>query len=303
MIPAPYPATAGKTPITPRFTVVREVPMRRASSDWRGWGDPIVELWLADMGRRNLGALTIAKRRHNIARLAIDVGKPLAAITSVDIDAFLDGRHVSPHSRGHWISNLNTFYKWAVAHDLLTANPVARLTRPRLGRYLPNPIPESELDRALAAATPLMRGWLTLMAYAGLRVAEVAGLCGEDVDRDAGMLRIVGKGRKTRLVPIHPTVTDCLASAPPVGPVYVRAEDGRPYTPAEISLAVGRHLRACHCTRVTAHKLRHRFATVLLEAGVDIAVVAEMLGHESIETTRGYGAVSTRRMRAAMDLI
>lgn len=277
--------------------------MRRWSSDWREFNDPIVEQWCIDMARRNLGERTIYKRQHNIARLAVDVAKPLAEITSSDINVFLDRREISPHSRAHWLSNLNVFFTWAVRNDLLETNPVARLTRPRLGRYLPNPIPEPELERAIAAATPLMRSWLVVMANAGLRVSEVADMRGEWIDRRAGMLRVLGKGDKEREIPIHPLIAVELADAPPVGSVFLRPVDGQPWTGAEISLAVGRHLRACDCTRHTAHKLRHRFATVLLEAGVDIVVVAELMGHESIETTRGYGAVSLRRKRAAISLI
>lgn len=261
----------------------------------------VIDDYVVDMRRRGLADGTIYKRQRCLEMLAEH--HPLHAVTSEEIQAFLDRRELGARARYGWLSHLSMFFSWAVAHERLERNPATRLQRPKLRRLIPDPTPEIEVAAAIGLGTPMLSAWITLMGYAGLRCCEVASLRGEYIDLHAGTLRVVGKGDKPREIPIHPKVAAVLADAPLVGSVYINPGTGTEYTPQQVSRLVGLHLRACGCTHKRAHLLRHRFASQLLELGADIATVGELLGHESLDTTRGYAAVSMRRMRMAVETI
>lgn len=258
--------------------------------------------WVVSMERRGLSPATLYRRRRCVELLYAECGG--LDITTEEVEAFLDRRDLSTRTRYCWISHLALFYVWAVANERLERNPVARLQRPKLGRLVPRPTPEREVSEAITAApTKLLRQWIVLMAFGGLRCCEVASLEGSNIDFEDGRVRVIGKFQKERIVPMHPAVRAELEGSPRVGPVFIDPGTGQPYHPQRVSRLVGLHMRAAGCTHVRAHQLRHRFATVLLRAGVDIVFVAELLGHESVETTRGYAEVGFDHLERAVALI
>jgi len=261
----------------------------------------VIDSYVLDMERRGLAAGTVEKRRRCVEILARK--HELSSVTSEEIQAFLDTRQLGARTRYCWLSHLSTFYVWAVANEWYTRNPVAKLQRPKLRRLVPDPTPEHEVFAAMRAGTPLLRCWVTLMAFAGLRCGEVASLRAEDIDPTSCTLRVTGKGETPREIPMHPFVARELDGAPRRGWVFTDPATGQPYTPAQVSKLVGRHLRAIGATHDNAHRLRHRFASALLEAGADIADVSQLLGHASLATTQGYAQASLRRMRRALALL
>ena len=128
-------------------------------------------------------------------------------------------------------------------------------------------------------------------------MCEIASLRGEDVTADS--LRVTGKGRKTRVVPMHRRVAEVAEGWPGSGLVFEHIAGG-PWRPHQVSKLVGAYLRSIGLN-AKAHQLRHRFGTAVYEATGDLAVVAELLGHESIETTRVYSLVSQARRAQAVD--
>lgn len=132
--------------------------------------------------------------------------------------------------------------------------------------------------------------------HAGLRCAEIAGLRGEDIVD--GSMRVLGKGNKERIVPMHARITELARMWPAQGPLFVGVT-GEQYQPHNVSHFVGRYLKRIGIN-ATAHQLRHRFATELLNTCGDIALVAEVIGHESLENTRIYAQVAQGRMAAAV---
>jgi integrase/recombinase XerD len=261
----------------------------------------IVDDYVVELRRRGLADGTIDKRQRCVTLL--EKNHDLTAVSAEEVQRFLDGRELTSRSRYCWLSHLSMFFQWAVANEQVDANPVAKLQRPKLRRLVPDPTPEHEVRLAMTNGTPLMRCWVTLMAYAGLRCGEVAGLLGQDIDPTAGTIRVLGKGDKPRVIPMHPHVARELDGAPRRGYVFIDPATGQPYTPAQVSRLVGRHMRALGCTHDRPHRLRHRFASALLEAGADIADVGQLLGHESLATTQNYAQASMRRMRRALDLL
>lgn len=265
-------------------------------------GMPILDLYRTHLERRGLCTATIDRRLAAIAMIA-ELG-PLFDLDSEAIERFLDARpgrrgRLDARTRSCWVSHLHLFYEWAIAFGHTTVDPTARMIRPKLRRRLPRPIPERDFQRAVdAAPTVLLRTWLLLAGNAGLRCCEIAGLRGEDVD--GTMLRVLGKGGKERVVPMHPRLA--ALRWPTEGPVFVDPATGGPYTAQQVSRHIGDYFRR-QGLPYRAHQGRHRFASAVFEQTGDILVVAELCGHESMDTARIYAAVSAERRRAAVAAI
>jgi integrase/recombinase XerD len=261
----------------------------------------LIDTYTDHMRRRGLATGTIDKRTSALRMLAAH--GPLLELDTETIERFLDARRgrgggLDARTRVCWLSHLRCFYQWAVAHEHTTVDPTARLVRPRLRRRLPRPVSECDYQRAVTSApTALLRAWLLLAGNAGLRCAEIAGLAGGDVGERS--IRVLGKGGRERVIPMHPRIEPVARTWPSSGPVFVDAATGLPYTAAQVSRLVGAHLRRAGIT-ASAHQLRHRFASEVYAATGDLAVVAELCGHESIETTRIYALVSVERRAHAV---
>jgi len=256
--------------------------------------------------RRGVLPSSISKR-DSCLRLFADWLEPdITDATSDQIDRFLDSRTgrnggpISDRTRYAWISHLHAFYTWAIRHGHTDADPTLTIDRPRLRQTVPRPISEHDLTHAIRNADRTMKAWLTLMAFAGLRCAEVAGLVRDDLIDHESLIRVVGKGRKERLVPLHPCVESAVRSAglPRQGRIFTH-DDGTPWTPSQVSRAVRSHLDNLGID-ASAHQLRHRFGTRAYEASKDIRVVSELMGHSSITTTQGYVAWSQTEARSAV---
>lgn len=256
----------------------------------------LVEQHVAFMQRRGLAEETCNIRRRRLCLFDREVG--LRRATWQDIEAFLDSRRgrdggsLTPKARYDWICHLHKFYAWAVDFEHLPVDPTRRVTRPRVRPGLPRPIATSDLAVALNMANPVMRCWLSLMAFDGLRCVEVSRLDVETILWDDGLLRVFGKGDKERLVPIHPEVRRCLqlTPRPKRGRVFQRPRGGG-YPARQVSADVSAFLESLGIA-ATAHQLRHWFGTNLYRTCRDLRVVQEMMGHASIQTTAVYVAWS-----------
>jgi len=217
--------------------------------------------------------------------------RSLLEATRLDCEAFL-GREITPGTRRVYRSRLRHFYTWAHDEELITLNPAARIPPIRVVKGLPRPISSPQLATALEAADPRMRAWLLLMALAGLRCVEVAGLRPLDVVETEGgpvlHLRIT-KGGKEATVPIHPALMEALAVLP--------IRDGAWWDCASkhVSQATGIFLRSAGVS-ATAHQLRHFAGTAWYKAsGHDLLATARLLRHVSVDTTMGYAALDVGR--------
>jgi integrase/recombinase XerC len=153
------------------------------------------------------------------------------------------------------------------------------------------------------------RAILETLYTAGLRVAELAGLNVEDWDRDADILRVVGKGRKERIAPVGRYAAQALSrwlevrSADPAAPALQQKamflnKRGRRLTTRSVGRLLEKYIRQAGLDKLTTpHTLRHSFATHLLDGGADLRSVQELLGHKSLTTTQIYTHVSTKRLR------
>ncbi len=197
----------------------------------------------------------------------------------------------------------------------IDATPAAGLVLPKLPRSLPKFLTETQAEQLLespaepaspAAACEAARDQavLELLYGAGLRVSELCGLRGGDVDPASGLVRVTGKGSKERDVPAGPAAMDALRAywarrgAPARGePVFLAARGG-PLNPRAVQLMLKRRLALAGLPAdLTPHKLRHSCATHLLSGGADLRLVQEQLGHASLSTTQIYTHLTVQRLR------
>jgi integrase/recombinase XerC len=240
---------------------------------------------------------------------------------------------VRPAALRHWLRSLDgTIDRVSIARKLAAVrglfrflaatgqarqDPTDGIVTPKTRRSLPAHLTLDGIDRLLA--TPAADRWLGLRDRAllevlyssGLRVSELTGLDWSDVDATAGLVRVLGKGRKERVVPIgrHALrALDAYRGAAeghvPVGEGAVfRNRRGGRLTPRSVARLMERYVLASSAatTKATPHALRHTFATHLLGAGADLRAIQELLGHASLSTTQRYTHVDLKRLMEVYD--
>jgi integrase/recombinase XerC len=228
-------------------------------------------------------------------------------------------RGLAKRSAARALSALRTFYRFLDAARGLGVNPAKAARTPKLERTLPTHLDRAEVDllfaeaerRAAAGGFAEARdlAMLELFYSTGMRLAELAGLNAQDIDLISDQVKLRGKGKKERLVPVgahaggalrrYYRCRDRLAGAgtPERRAVFV-SRRGRRLTPRSVQLAIKRLLGVLARGRdLHVHSLRHSFATHLLDAGADLRAVQELLGHASLSTTQVYTHTSVERLK------
>lgn len=235
---------------------------------------------------------TVRARTWVLNRLRICIGRPLreAQVGHIQFWEQTVVAGLAPQSRRCYTVHVRSFYKWMITNGRMTSDPTTMLTRPKIGKPLPRPIGENDLERALHAATPKTTAMITLMSDCGLRCLEVSQLCWSDITVADGQTWLTvrnGKGARDRVVPVGEKVQRALRrhGTKARGPVFL-GRDGHAIKPHSVSQIVNGHLRRCGVSS-TAHKLRARYAT-LAASVVDTPLVAQLCGWESLDTARHY---------------
>lgn len=232
------------------------------------------------------------RARMSMARRYVEAVPGWSTATVHDVERFAYGLGRSTSATRDAVSHVRAFYRWAIRAGITSTDPTSTVDLPRARKRLPRPARDVAISVAVAAADPAMRAMLALMAGAGLRCCEVAGLRWSDVDMIAGTVHVTGKYDRERVVEVGPPVRQALAAIDgPTAFVFVNPRTGRPYTACRVSQLVNAHLRLC-AAGCTAHQLRHRFATVALAECHDMTTVRDLLGHSSVATTEIYAAVT-----------
>jgi len=266
-----------------------------------------------------------------VARLR---GRTVAQLAPPDLDltsvrAYLGELHKRGQARAsaaRKLSALRAFGRYLRREHVVDSEPAALAASPRREQKMPAHLTVEEMERLLAmpdGATPLGRrdrAILELFYASGLRLSELVGLDLEDVNCSARMVRVMGKGRKERLVPFNTTARDAvlawlkdravLAAAAPAparaggrerirDAVFLNARGSR-LTGRSVQRLVARYVAACS-TRygISPHALRHSFATHLLQHGADLRAIQELLGHVQLSTTQRYTHVNVAQLQEA----
>jgi len=216
---------------------------------------------------------------------------------------------------------LRTFFRFLVRDGRLKVNPAELISSPRLPKKLPSYLPEAEAAAVVETpqGTSLRdlrdRAILELLYASGLRLRELVGLDDDSLDLPQRLVRVLGKGRKQRIIPFGEHAARALIaylavrnaediSKPEEGghiPLFVNTK-GKRIHPRSVQHVVERtRLSLPSGRRLTTHTLRHTFATHLLERGADLRAIQELLGHSSLATTQKYTHISLEHLRAEYD--
>jgi len=211
------------------------------------------------------------------------------------------------------ISSFRQFYAWAVQAGLIRANPMLDIEAPRPGRPLPDVLSVAEVTKLLdqpdrSCALGLRdRAILETLYASGLRVSELTGLAQSQINLARGLVRVVGKGGRERLVPLGERAIEAIEQwlaggrrqLGATGDGVFVSRTGRNLTRAAVWQRIRLHARAAGIERpVYPHLLRHSFATHLLDHGADLRVVQMLLGHVDLGTTQIYTHVARSRLKA-----
>lgn len=244
------------------------------------------------------------------------------AVTPLQVRSFLidQGRRRARRTLHNHVSGLRAFYLYLRKHGLAETNPFTSVTLPKLDKPLPKFLTEKQMRALLNAPVDLWQLGkigefeafrdsliLELLYGGGLRVSELCALKHGDLDRQQGVARVMGKGRKERMCPLGPVAMHCLKTfverfdlSVGLHTPVVPQRNGQAMEPRAVQKLLKVHLAAAELPLdMTPHKLRHSFATHMLDNGADLRAVQELLGHANLSTTQIYTHVSIARLKEA----
>ena len=278
-----------------------------------------IERFLRHLDReRNASSHTVRAYGEDVAQfrsyLAGQIGREprVQDADHLSVRGFLASLHaagIRRTSAARKLAGLRTFFRYLCREGILARNPAAAILSPRLERRIPSHLDEGEAAALLDVpgrddASLRARALLELLYATGIRCAELVGLDVAEVDLDARMVRVLGKGRKERVVPFGSRARDALhaylparaRAAPRTDALFVNRRGGRLSDRSVRSILSARVRQVSLAKRISPHSLRHSFATPLLGRGADLRTIQELLGHSSLSTTQRYTHVDTRQL-------
>ncbi|MCX8119141.1 MAG: tyrosine recombinase XerC [Desulfobacterota bacterium] len=263
-------------------------------------------------------------RRHEagiLDRDRVDWGR----VNRITIRKFLSLLHRTHRksSIARKISTLRSFYRFLVREGIAPSNPAKAVATPKVEKTLPSTLTVDEAvelvespERFKGGASRPKKGIkalrdraiLELLYSSGMRVGELVGLNGNDIDFSLGIVKVMGKGRKERIVPVGEQALKALkaylqarGNREEEGPLFINHRGGRLTSRSVGRLVKGYSRLSGILRKISPHSLRHSFATHLLDAGADIREIQEMLGHASLSTTQKYIHLSPGKLMEVYD--
>jgi integrase/recombinase XerD len=245
--------------------------------------------------------------------------KGLLKIESADIEAYLAYRYeqkASSRTAARLLSSLRRFFQYQYREGRIAQNPTLNIDNPRIGRPLPDSLTEEEVESLLNTPEETKpegirdRAMLELLYATGLRVSELVGLTYDQINLNQGVVRVLGKGNKERLVPLGEEAEyrinrylaearlDLIKGHGQVPYLFVTRRGGSMTRQAFWYMIKRRAQQAGITKHLSPHTLRHAFATHLLNHGADLRVVQMLLGHSDLSTTQIYTHVANQRLKS-----
>jgi integrase/recombinase XerC len=271
---------------------------------------------------RNVSPHTLSAYRRDLDQLAAFVARETGGAAGVrDVDHLLLrrylallGKRAKKSSVGRKLAAIRSFFRFLVRHGVVDKNPAELIATPKKENRLPFHLdidqvttlveaPQDEDKHALRD-----RAILELLYSCGLRVSELTGLAIGDLDLSGGMVRVLGKGGKERIVPVGSRAIEAVrgylhgrGELGGSGPLFLNTR-GQRINRRSVARIVDVHvLRIAAFKRISPHILRHTFATHMLEGGADLRAIQELLGHASLSTTQKYTHVGIDRLMEVYD--
>ncbi len=267
---------------------------------------------------KNVSLHTERSYRSDLGQLAGFLGdRDPAVITHQDLRQFLAhliSRKTGKSSLARKLSAIRSFFKFLHRQGLVTSDPARLIATPKQDKRLPAVLTVDDTLRLLQAPgeeahDPLRdRAVLETLYSTGIRASELVGIDQQDINRQERLVRIRGKGRKERIVPIGQTALDAIdrygaAKQAAAGePALFTGPSGKRLTVRSVQRILGNYRKKLGLsTKASPHTLRHSYATHLLESGADLRAIQELLGHASLSTTQRYTHLNLDSLMAAYD--
>jgi len=230
--------------------------------------------------------------------------------------AHLKEREFSQSSISRKLACLRSFFKYMAREQLLTTNPASNIATPKREKKLPEFLSQDEMNKLLSAASDATkagrrdRAIIETLYSTGMRVSELMCLNISDLDFVGGTLKVQGKGKKERMVPIGGTAVRAVEAylgdrteneKQPSSPLFLN-KNGTRLTDRSVRRILIKYAKRAGITKdISPHTIRHTFATHLLDRGADLRSVQDLLGHENLSTTQIYTHVTTKRLKDAYE--
>lgn len=268
---------------------------------------------------RNYSAHTILNYRLDLHDFGHFLGQsPVEAVEYLTVRRYLAAvkeRNLSARTINRRLSSLRSFFRFLAREGFIKQNPLLAVSSPKLQKYLPSCLTEEEVKRLIEAALIddvknerglRDRAILEMFYSTGMRISELTGLSRDDIDMIGGIVKVRGKGKKERIVPVGDTALTALRA-------YIEArkiqsarvflnKNGTAIGVRGVRAIVDKYIRRVMAKRgISPHTLRHSFATHLLDRGADLRTVQELLGHANLSTTQIYTHLTTEKLKSVYD--
>lgn len=286
-----------------------------------------IDRFCAFMKLEGKSALTIAAYRSDLEQLrthllesAPNQQPVVEKIDAAQIRSFMrwiHDRKAGNRSLSRKTSALNSFFLWLKRDERISHNPMDKVKRPKYGKKLPNFFSEEEVRKLLNIPDQdsvfgiRNRAMLELFYSSGLRAAELSGIRLQDIDLKRGLVSVIGKGDKQRIVPVGNSAIDAIRDylkarekllSADSGDILFLSKSGKALDSRQIYTLLQGYIKlVANQKGFSTHTLRHSFATHLLERGADLRVIQEMLGHSKLSTTEVYTHVTLEDVKKAYE--
>ena len=261
---------------------------------------------------RRMSINTIDSYGENLLLISNSFKKKLINLDGNDVRSFLLNIDATPRTKAHYLTVLNSFYKYLIFMDKLYINPCDGIKSPKLEKKLPTYLTSEEVDKLLnmRLTKPVdyrNKAMLELIYATGARISEITNLELNQIDYDECVIRVTGKGKKDRIIPFGDTASKTLKEYIEVYRVFLIKNDTCNYVfinkngskiSRQMIFKILKSLakKAGIKKEISPHTLRHSFATNLLNNGADLRVIQELLGHENLETTEIYSHLQNKKI-------
>lgn len=262
---------------------------------------------------RRVSVNTVDSYGENLLLLKNYTNKYLISLKKEDIKDFLDNVEATARTKAHYLTVFNSFYKYLVFMDKIKSNPCDGIKAPKLEKKLPTYLTNEEIAKLfnIRLTKPVdyrNKAILEVMYATGARISEVINLELNQIDFEECIIRVVGKGKKERIIPLDDVAIDALDNyINNYRPFLIKNEtcnyvflnkNGEKISRQMIFKILKNLANKAGITKeISPHTLRHSFASNLLNNGADLRVIQELLGHENLETTEIYSHLQNKKIK------
>ena len=261
---------------------------------------------------RRLSINTVNSYANNLNVLTTFFNKNILLLNSDDIKKIINELKISSRSKAHYLSVFNSFYNFIIFNDKLQKNPCENIKSPKIAKSLPKYLNEDEIDKLLniKLLKPIdyrNKAMLELLYATGTRISELLNLELNNIDFDECIIRVVGKGKKDRIIPIGNSALHYLnlyikeyrsfiLKTKQSNYVFINNNGGKMSRQGFFKILKQIASKSGISKDISPHVLRHSFATYLLNNGADLRVIQELLGHENLVTTEIYSHLGNKKI-------